>query len=134
MTGGITILYDGHCPFCSSYVTMMRLREAVGKVELVDARGDDPRVAEAMSAGLDLDEGMVVIWEGRQFHGRDAVHLLATLSARGGLLNELQRRVLAAPRRAAILYPALARGRRLFLRIIGRPPISGGGKSSPPVE
>ncbi|MFA8384193.1 MAG: DCC1-like thiol-disulfide oxidoreductase family protein [Pelagibaca sp.] len=124
MTHGVTILYDGQCPFCTSYVSMMRLRETVGPVELVDARSKDPRVANAVSAGLDLDEGMVVIWDGRQFHGTDSVHLLATLSAPGGLLNNLQRRLFASPRRASVIYPALARGRRLFLRVAGRKPIA----------
>ncbi|ETX27072.1 DCC1-like thiol-disulfide oxidoreductase family protein [Roseivivax isoporae] len=123
MSDHITVLYDGHCPFCASYTSMLRLRASVGRVDLVDARSDDPRVAAARAAGHDLDAGMVVTWRGRQFHGRDAVHLLATLSAPGGILNDLQRRVFASPRRAALAYPVLARGRRLFLRLAGRPPI-----------
>ncbi len=134
MTHGVTILYDGQCPFCTSYVSMMRLRETVGPVELVDARSEDPRVANAVSAGLDLDEGMVVCWNGRQFHGTDAVHLLATLSAPGGLLNNLQRRLFANPRRASVIYPVLARGRRLFLRVSRRTPIANAQKFPPSEE
>jgi hypothetical protein len=105
---------------------MIRLREAVGRVDLVDARSDDPRVAAAAAAGLDLDEGMVALWGGRRFHGRDAVHLLATLSAPGGIANALQRRVFASPRRAALLYPILAAGRQALLRLMGRPLIRDG--------
>lgn len=127
---GLTVIYDGLCPFCSAYVGMIRLRRAVNRVEIVDARSNDPRVAAA--AGLDLDEGMVVIWGGRRFHGRDAVHLLATLSAPGGFANAIQRRVFASPRRAALLYPVLAAGRRMFLRAVGRPPIGRGANGAPP--
>ncbi|MDP5307439.1 DCC1-like thiol-disulfide oxidoreductase family protein [Paracoccus spongiarum] len=134
MTKGITIIYDGQCPFCASYVAMMRLRETVGPVALLDARGGDPRVAAALRSGLDLDAGMVAIWQGRQFHGPEAVHLLAVLSGPAGLLNGLQRRLFLSPRRAARVYPLLARGRRLFLRLSGRPPISGPAGTAPDRE
>jgi predicted DCC family thiol-disulfide oxidoreductase YuxK len=120
MRDGITIIYDGQCPFCASYVAMMRLREAAGPVDLVDARSAEPRVTEAEAAGLDLDRGMVVIWEGRRFFGEDAVHLLATMSDPRGITNAVQRALFGSPRRAALLYPLLARGRRLFLRLAGR--------------
>ncbi|SDE03980.1 Predicted thiol-disulfide oxidoreductase YuxK, DCC family [Paracoccus isoporae] len=130
MTGGITIIYDGQCPFCASYVSMMRLREAVGPVELVDARTEDPRVEAAIAEGLDLDQGMVVFWQGRRFFGSDAVQLIATLSAPDGRLNGLQRRLFASPRRAAVIYPLLARARRLYLRLARKAPIAGENKNS----
>lgn len=131
MSDGIAVIYDGQCPFCSSYVALMRLRQSVGPVDLVDARSDDPRVAAAVAAGLDLDEGMVVIWDGRYFHGQAAVHLLATLSGEGGAMNRLQRLAFATPRRAAWLYPPLVRGRRAYLRLAGRSPIAEDGRSGP---
>lgn len=134
MTTGITIIYDGQCPFCSSYVSLLRLREAVGPVELVDARSGDVRVAAALSDGLDLDRGMVVHWEGREFYGRDAVHLLATLSGAGGAFNGLQRRLFSSPRRAALLYPLLAAGRRLYLRLVGTPTIAAERENRAPGE
>lgn len=132
MTGpGLTVIYDGECPFCSSYVSMMRLREAVGDVELVDARGNDRRVRDVQDAGHDLDEGMVVLWQGEVVFGDDAVHLLATLSSeKGGLFNRIQRAVFSNPRRAARLYPVLASGRRLFLRLVGRTPIGAPDKKA----
>jgi predicted DCC family thiol-disulfide oxidoreductase YuxK len=119
----LTIIYDGQCPFCSSYVRMARLRETVGRVELVDARSGDPRVAEALAAGLDLDDGMVALWQGRQHYGAEAVHLIAMLSGEGGLGNRVQRSLFRSPRMAAALYPWLVRGRRAWLRLSGRAPI-----------
>ena len=130
MHNGLTIIYDGHCPFCSSYVSVLNLRRSVGSVDLVDARSEDPRLADALLNEFDLDDGMVAIWEGRYFHGRDAVHLLAKLSAPTGFWNDLQRRAFASPRRAAAIYPCLAAGRRLFLRLAGRPLIADSTKSS----
>ena len=35
-SSGTFIVYDGDCPFCRSYVSLMKLREAVGKVTLVE--------------------------------------------------------------------------------------------------
>ena len=32
------IIYDGDCMLCHSYVRMVRLREAIGEVETLDAR------------------------------------------------------------------------------------------------
>jgi predicted DCC family thiol-disulfide oxidoreductase YuxK len=129
---GITVIYDGDCPFCASYVSMMRLRQAVGAVELVNAREGDPRVRAVQDAGYDLDAGMVVLWQGEVFFGDTAVHLLATLSAgEGRLFDRIQRAAFADPRRAARLYPVLAAGRRLFLRLAGRTPIGPLSEKSP---
>lgn len=129
MHDGITIIYDGECPFCSSYVAMTRLRDAAGPVELVDARSDDARVTAAIADGLDLDQGMIVLWQGRRFFGADAMHLMATLSGPGGAGNGLQRRLFASPRRTAMIYPLMAWGRRLYLRLTGRSLISGKNKN-----
>jgi predicted DCC family thiol-disulfide oxidoreductase YuxK len=129
---GITVIYDGDCPFCASYVAMMRLRQAVGAVELVNARAHDPRVRAVQDAGYDLDAGMVVLWQDEVFFGDGAVHLLATLSSgEGGLLARIQRAAFAEPRRAARLYPVLAAGRRLFLRLVGRRPIGSSAEKNP---
>lgn len=130
MTAGtLTIIYDGECPFCASYVRMARLRETVGTVDLVDARSDDPRVAEAQADGLDLDDGMVVLWQGRRHYGAEAVRLIALLSGEGGVGNRLQRRLFRSPRVARALYPWLVRGRRLWLRLSGRARIGQGEKN-----
>jgi len=120
----LVIIYDGDCPFCSAYVTLVRLRETVGEVELVNARSDDPRVATLLAEGVDLDEGMAVLWQGRRHVGAEAVHLLALLSGQGGGLNRLQRWLFRSPRVARRIYPWLVRGRRLWLRLAGRRPIA----------
>lgn len=130
MTDAMTIIYDGKCPFCSSYLSMLRLREAVGRVEMVDARSDDPRVAQAVARGHDLDRGMVVIWQGRQFFGADALHLLATLSAPDGARNALTRRLFASARLAAFFYPLMSGSRRLYLRLSGTGLIGAGRKDA----
>ncbi len=122
-TDGITILYDGECPFCSAYIRLTRLRASVGPVRLVNARSDDPLVAEARIAGLDLNRGMVVKLDGQLHHGDAAMVLLATLSTGSGVVNSLMRWAFRTPNRARLLYPLLVTGRNLTLRLLGRRPI-----------
>lgn len=116
----LEVIYDGECPVCASWMRMVRLRERIGRVELIDARAGDPRVAALAAAGYDLDEGMVVVWNGHVYHGAPAMHLLSMLSGEKGGFNRVQRWLFASPSRARRIYPWLARGRRLLLTVLGR--------------
>lgn len=79
-----------------------------------------PEIEEALAAGHDLDAGTRVLLQDRTIHGAEAVHLLAVLSSGRGGFDRLQRMLFAMPRRAALVYPSLARGRRLPLFLLGR--------------
>ncbi|MEZ0497948.1 DCC1-like thiol-disulfide oxidoreductase family protein [Sphingomonas sp. IW22] len=114
------IVYDGECVFCQNYVRFFRLREAIGPVELLDARSGDPRVEALWRQGYDLDEGMVFAHRGRVFHGAEAVQVLASLSSRSGLFNRLNAAIFRSPAVARMLYPALKLGRRATLMARGR--------------
>lgn len=114
------IVYDGQCPFCSSYVRLVRLRESLGEVALVDARKGGAIVDEIIEAGLDLDEGMVLKMDGRLFYGAECIHRLALLSTPSGLFNHVNRAVFQSPTASRLLYPFLRSGRNLLLRLLGR--------------
>ena len=120
----IWIVYDGLCPFCSSYVTMYRIRQLVQNVHLIDARAsDEPLVAELSAKGFDLNEGMAVKWDGRYYYGADCLHVLALLGSESTIFNRLNRWIFSRRRLARVLYPILVGCRKLTLRILGRPPI-----------
>jgi predicted DCC family thiol-disulfide oxidoreductase YuxK len=114
------VVYDGECPFCSSYVTLYRIRQQTDRVHLIDARSADPIVSEVRRAGYDLDIGMVVKFEGRLYHGAEAMTVLAILGGDGTIFNRLNRMLFRHPRLARALYPWLVRGRLLVLRVLGR--------------
>jgi predicted DCC family thiol-disulfide oxidoreductase YuxK len=121
--GNIQVVYDGECPFCTGYVRLLRLREAAGTVELIDARSVHPLVREVVQAGIDLDEGMVVKLGGQLYHGGDALHVLALLSTRAGLFNRAMGALFRSPGLSRTIYPALRAGRNAALRLLGRKPI-----------
>ena len=116
----VVIIYDGQCPFCSAYVQFTRLREAVGPVVLIDARQGSLMVDEAVEAGLDLDEGMVLKYGGRLYHGADCLNMLSLLSSRSGLFNRFMAFAFARPKIAHLAYPLLRAGRNATLRLLGR--------------
>lgn len=120
----MTVIYDGQCPFCQSFVKLMALRDAVGRVDLVDARGEDPRIARLRNLGYDLDGGMAVLFGDAVYYGADAVALIAALTGARGPAGRLLARLLRDPRRAGRLYPWMKAGRRLVLRALGRPSIT----------
>jgi len=119
-TPAVTIVYDGECPFCSRYIGLLRLRDAVGPVRLIDARSHDPAVARLQQAGFDLNEGMVVEYAGRIHHGADGLNLLALLSTGSGTFNRLNAAAFRSTTASKLLYPALRLGRNLTLRALGR--------------
>lgn len=116
----ITIVYDGECPFCASYLKLLRLRDAAGPVRLVDARSDDPAVQRVREAGFDLDEGMALIDAETIWHGEDCINRIALMSTPSGLFNRINATVFRSPRASKALYPVLRGGRNLALRLMGR--------------
>jgi len=117
---GIAIVYDGDCPVCSSYVAYYRLRELDGDLQLINARSAHPLVDEIRRQKLDLDQGMVVVVNDRFFHGADAIHMLAILGSENTFFNQVNRVLFRNRRVANAIYPGLAAGRRLLLRLLGR--------------
>jgi predicted DCC family thiol-disulfide oxidoreductase YuxK len=117
---GAWIVYDGECPFCSRFVAMLRLRETLGSIALVNARDGGPEVEEARAAGLDLDEGMVLKFDGRLYHGDDCIHRLALLSTPSGAFNRVNAAIFRSRTASRVLYPVLRTGRNAVLRLLGR--------------
>lgn len=114
------IVYDGDCPFCSRYVRLVRLREAVGKVELIDARTPHPVVDWLRGQNFNLDEGMAFVQDGQVFFGDECIQRMALLSTPSGLLNGFNAWVFRSPRRARLFYPYLRAIRNGTLLLLGR--------------
>lgn len=117
---GIVVVYDGECPFCSRYVSMIRLQRSVGPVRLLNAREGGPIVNRLLHEGYDLDEGMALLMGPDVYHGDECIHRLALLSTPSGMFNRVNAWVFRSRSRSRMLYPILRAGRNLVLRLLGR--------------
>lgn len=114
----VILVYDKECPACDQYVRVMRVRESVGRFEIVNAREDTAIMREITAAGLDVDEGMVLKMGDRLYYGSDAIHALALISSRSGVINKLNYWVFRSQSLSAVLYPILRAGRGLLLKLL----------------
>jgi predicted DCC family thiol-disulfide oxidoreductase YuxK len=118
------IIYDGQCVFCSAYVQLLRLRAAVGQVQLLDARTDNIADLVKQEFDLDLNNGMLVLHQGRYYYGADAMTFLSALTSPVGALNRSIAVVFRSRRLSRLLYPLLKVGRRATLALLGRSTIA----------
>ena len=113
------LVYDGECPFCSRYVRLVRIRDHV-RLHLINAREGGPLVDELSQAGLDLNDGMVLKFGDRYYHGADCIHILAILSTPSTTFNRVNAWIFRSSSLSRILYPILRSGRNAVLAMLGR--------------
>lgn len=117
--GDILLVYDKQCPACDFYCNLVRIRESVGRLELVDARDGGPVMARITAAGFDIDQGMVLITGDKLYYGADAIHVLSLMSTKSGLFNRLTYAAFRSPGVSRVLYPVLRTCRNLLLKLLG---------------
>lgn len=116
----LTVIYDGECPFCSSYVHMIRLKDAFGEVELVSAREHEhPVVKKLWDDGFDLDDGMAAVIGDEVYYGADAVNYLTITSTKSGLFNRLMKVMFTNKLSIKLAYPFMRFGRNSALFVKG---------------
>jgi predicted DCC family thiol-disulfide oxidoreductase YuxK len=101
---GTVIVYDGDCPFCRNFVLLMRLRETIGPVSLINARDGGAAVDRLLAERYDLNEGMAVIFGGRVYYGDDAVTFIASMAEAPSFLAWAIAVVLRNRKRAEFLF------------------------------
>jgi len=116
----ITIIYDGACPLCDHYITRLRLVEAYGAVELVDARTQSDLVRAYWAQGYDLDQGMIVVIDGTVHHGAQAALMLARIASNDTIIDKAYHSAMSQGPIARLAYPLLKIARRIALIVKGR--------------
>jgi len=114
------VVYDGDCPFCSAYVKLVRLREVLGKVTLVNARDGGALVDYLAGRHVVLDQEMALVTRGQVYSGPDCINQLALMSTPSSAFNRLNAVLFSSPRVARIAYPILRSGRNATLWLLGR--------------
>ena len=126
MTEGteIFLVYDRECPACDYYCKLVRIRESVGDLTLVDAREPGSLMEEITEAGLDIDQGMVLVVGDRMYYGADAIHALSIMGTRSGVFNRVNYWCFKSKLVSAIFYPVLRAGRNLLLKALKKTKIN----------
>jgi len=120
----ILLVYDKECPVCNAYCQIVRIRETIGDLKIVDARDKSEVLDEITARGLDIDQGMVLKMGGQLYYGSDAMHALALISSRSGLLNRLNYWIFKSKSISSWLYPILRSFRNLLLKVLGKTKIN----------
>ena len=120
-SGDAWLVYDGLCPLCDNYAHMVRLRQSVGSLHLVDARYPSALLDEITAAGLDIDQGMVLKFNDVIYYGSDAVHMLTMLGSSSGLFNRICKLTFGSQAGARVFYPIAKAVRNAVLKLIGVP-------------
>lgn len=116
---GAKLVYDGECPYCSKYAELVRLKEAVGGVQLINAREGGEIVDIINERNIDLDEGMVFILNERFYYGAEALNIISLLSNSSTWASKVNRVLFRNKFIAFVAYPFLKLGRAITLKIIG---------------
>lgn len=125
----IMLVYDKDCPACNAYCQLVRIRQSVGELTLVNAREDSAILRELTAQGLDIDQGMVLKMGDKLYYGSDAIYMLSLLSSRSGLFNRLNYHLFKSRKVANWLYPMLRACRNMLLKLMRKRKINNLGIS-----
>jgi predicted DCC family thiol-disulfide oxidoreductase YuxK len=120
----ILLVYDHECPACNSYCQIVKIRESVGDLIIVDARAETEILNEITAQGLDIDQGMVLKMGDQLYYGADAIHALALIGSRSNVLNRINYWVFKSKTRSDLFYPILKSCRNILLKILRKSKIN----------
>ena len=120
----ILLVYDRECPACNNYCRVVRIKESIGELKIIDARESSQVLDEITEVGLDIDQGMVLKMGDELYYGSDAIHALALISSRSGIFNRINYWMFLSKRMSRILYPILRACRNLLLKLLRRTKIN----------
>ena len=120
----ILLVYDRECPACNMYCQVVKIKESVGDLRIVDAREDSDVLKEITAQGLDIDQGIVLKMGEQLYYGSDAIHALALIGSQSGILNRLNYWIFKSKKRSTLLYPLLRSCRNLLLKILRKTKIN----------
>ena len=115
----ILLVYDKECPACNYYCRLVKIRQTVGEMKIVDARESSEVMDEITAMGLDIDQGMVLKLDGQLYYGADAIHALSLIGTRSGFFNRINYWIFKSKTLSRFLYPVFKACRNLLLKVLG---------------
>lgn len=123
----VWLVYDGECPICKPAANAFQIKQAVGKLEIIDKRtSNHPLLQELKDKGINLEKGMVLKMDGNIYQGADALHITALIGTRSGFFNRASALLFRSRRVTYLIYPYLRMVRKIALVIKRVPKIESG--------
>jgi len=116
----ISIIYDDECPVCSYYVYISHIEEKFGKVNLIKVRNNQKILNYLQLTNININEGMVVIFNKKIYFGSDAITIISILGKKNSLINNIIINIFKYRILSQLFYPILKLGRRILLFILGK--------------
>jgi len=114
----ILLVHDLECPACKVYCQLVRIRDDVGNLRIVEARVNSDVMNEITAQGLDIDQGIFLKMEDQISYGSDAMHMLALIGSFSGIFNRFNYWMFKSKKTSSILYSLLIFSRNLLLKIL----------------
>jgi hypothetical protein len=86
---------------------------------MVNAREREKVIALGFSP-TDLNEGIILLLDGKSYVGAEAIHHLALLSTSNSVFNRINHLIFKWHFLSILLYPMLKMGRRVYLFVVGK--------------
>ena len=123
---GDFLLYDGECPFCSFYARKSEFKTPGGRpLTLIDANQAPELISKLRREGCEVEEGMVLVLDGRRYQGAEAMTALEAMASGTGWFGGLSRWFASNTARVRAFYPWFQRLRRAALWVKGRMGLKG---------
>lgn len=114
------LIYDGECPFCSFYARKSEFETQTGRtLTLIDANRAPELLAELRQEGCDIEEGMILVLDGRRYQGAAAMTALEAMTNGTGWFGRSSKWFASNPKRVRAFYPWFRRLRRAALWVRG---------------
>jgi predicted DCC family thiol-disulfide oxidoreductase YuxK len=120
------LLYDGDCPFCSSYIKLMKIREHYPDFELINARAKSSQLDEAKRLDYNLNEGMLIKLDETYYYGSEAISIInniSTLQQQRGIFFKIHKILFSRRAVTKVLYRIMRIGRLITLKLLGKKPL-----------
>ena len=117
------LIYDGDCILCRNSAQAIKIKQAIGNLEIINARETHPLVTEVMALGYNLNEGIIVKYQNQYYYGARAVNFLALVGSSSDTFNKLNSVLFKSKIISAFLYPIFKLVRNVLLYVRRIPPI-----------
>ena len=116
------LLYDGECPFCTSFSRFYEIKKALPNLEIISMRDAERLRSLVLPQDLNFNYGMVlVLSDGRVLQGEPAFNLINGAVKKTSLRDHIVVGMNSIKSITRIVYPMLFRLRLMALKRKGVP-------------